>query len=445
MYLIGEAPGWAWLATDLSRLFMDGQSHRAMGIAKLLTGHRHEPKRFSATVPMCRRTSYSWMDQQDHSAQGHGCGCGAEGAAAARSGLFHRPRGAVPPRYQLREVRHEPAGFRSAGVRRKAELFSILDEICQTLELSDEQLEAARTSYEAVAEWLSGSTNPLLRHIDVYAHGSAGLGTTVRPLDREDFDVDLICKVLLFIASGAPTELKKIVGDRLKENVRYADMLEEKKRCWRLNYAREYHLDISPTIVNPDVTTAESWFRTGSCASSSQPIQGATSLFERRVGLMPRLKMTKSITASDQANVEPFPHHARSKGILRRTVQLLKRHRDIHFQFVSEEVAPISILITTLAAQSYEYCVRNFAFDLELDVVVETIRLMPHFIDRPFVNGRRMYVVANETTIGENFAEPGIPSPPECRRFTDGMRRPSRISRRWRSSRASTSSQAARE
>ena len=67
-----------------------------------------------------------------------------------------------------------------------------------------------------MAEWLSGSTNPVLRQIDVYAHGSAGLGTTVRPLGREDFDVDLICKALLFLASGAPAELKKIVGDRLK-------------------------------------------------------------------------------------------------------------------------------------------------------------------------------------------------------------------------------------
>jgi hypothetical protein len=120
---------------------------------------------------------------------------------------------------------------------------------------------------------------------------------------------------------------------------------------------------------------------------------------------MPRLKVANSIAAEDQANVEPFLHHGGSKGILRRIVQLLTRHRDIHFQFVTEEVAPISILITTLAAQSYAYCVRNFVFDSELDVVIETIRLMPHFIDRPFVNGRRMYVVANETTVGENFAE----------------------------------------
>ncbi|GLS17288.1 hypothetical protein GCM10007874_03030 [Labrys miyagiensis] len=58
-----------------------------------------------------------------------------------------------------------------------------------------------------------------------------------------------------------------------------------------------------------------------------------------------------------------------------------------------------------LAAQAYEYCVLSFPFDSELDVVIETIRMMPHFVERPFVNGRRHYVVANETTIGENFAE----------------------------------------
>jgi hypothetical protein len=86
-------------------------------------------------------------------------------------------------------------------------------------------------------------------------------------------------------------------------------------------------------------------------------------------------------------------------------VQILKRHRDVHFLEVVEEIAPISIIITTLAAQSYEYCVKSFVFDSELDVLIATIRLMPHFIDKPVVNGRRIYVVANETTVGENFAE----------------------------------------
>ena len=68
---------------------------------------------------------------------------------------------------------------------RKAEVYSLLDQICQALELTAAQLEAARTSYEAVAEWLSESDNPLLKWIDIYAHGSTGLGTTVKPIGRE--------------------------------------------------------------------------------------------------------------------------------------------------------------------------------------------------------------------------------------------------------------------
>lgn len=289
---------------------------------------------------------------------------------------------------------------------RKAEIYSVLDQICQALELTAAQLEAARTSYEAVAEWLSASDNPLLKWIEIYAHGSAGLGTTVRPLLREDFDVDLICKVLRFAADRPPAELKRIVGERLKESARYAGMLEEKKRCWRLNYAREYHLDISPTIINAQCSNG------GELVPDKKLQQfkptnpkGYKALFERRAALTPSLRVGKAMAAQDRASVEPFPVHGVVKGILRRTVQLLKRHRDVHFQEVVEDVAPISIIITTLAAQAYEYCVKTFTFDSELDVLVATIRMMPHFIDQPVVEGRRVYVVANETTIGENFAE----------------------------------------
>lgn len=289
---------------------------------------------------------------------------------------------------------------------RKAEVYSFLDHICQALELTAAQLDAARTSYEAVAEWLSQSNNPLLKWIEIYAQGSAGLGTTVKPIGREDFDVDLICRVSRFTADRPPSELKHMVGDRLKENARYAGMLEEKKRCWRLNYAREYHLDISPTIINP------------ACGNGGELVpdrklrefrptnpKGYKALFERRAALSPKLQVQKAIAAEDRAAVEPFPVHGVNKGILRRVVQILKRHRDIHFLNVAEEIAPISIIITTLAAQSYEYCVNNFVFDSELDVLIATVRLMPHFIDKPVIDGRRIYVVANETTVGENFAD----------------------------------------
>lgn len=304
---------------------------------------------------------------------------------------------------------------------RKAEIWSILVEICADLDLTETQHEAAKTSYEAVADWLSGADDPALKNIEVYPHGSAGLGTSVKPLQREDFDVDLICLALLFAAHRGPGELKRIVGDRLRQSARYAAMLEEKKRCWRLNYAREFHLDISPTIPNarcdnggelvPDKKLRE-WKPTNP--------KGYRAIFERRAALLPRMRLQKSeVFARDDAQIAPYPTQARVKGILRRTVQLLKRHRDVAFVNVEADIAPISIIITTLAARAYELCVNNFTFDTELDVLVGTIRMMPHFIDRPVVNGRRIYVVPNEATIGENFAERWNAEPERAKAFYD--------------------------
>lgn len=303
-------------------------------------------------------------------------------------------------------------------LRRKSEVFSLLDEICQDLELTDTQLESAEVSYEAVGKWLSASDDPILQHLDVYAHGSTGLGTTVRPLGREDFDVDLICLVHGFDGHRSPAELKAIIGKRLRENARYAKMLEEKKRCWRLNYEREFHLDVSPTIVNarcanggelvPDRKLRE-WKPTNP--------RGYKALFDRRASLQPQLRIYKLHKADKRAEIEPFPAPAGTKGILRRTVQLLKRHRDIHFMEIAEDVAPISIIITTLAARAYEFCVRSFTFDTELDVVVETLRMMPHFIEKQFVGGRTILVVPNETTFGENFAERWNSEPARVKAF----------------------------
>ena len=58
-YNLPKGAGIGLLAQKLVKLFMDGQSHGAMGIAKLLTGHEHERKaiyRIDHTVPANRYT-----------------------------------------------------------------------------------------------------------------------------------------------------------------------------------------------------------------------------------------------------------------------------------------------------------------------------------------------------------------------------------------------------
>lgn len=102
---------------------------------------------------------------------------------------------------------------------------------------------------------------------------------------------------------------------------------------------------------------------------------------------------------------EPFPAKSPVKGVLRRTVQLLKRDRDIAYQNEDPALKPLSIIITALASKAYEYCVLHYYYDNELDLLCDTIRGMPWFIETTVVGGDRHYLVWNETTIGENFAE----------------------------------------
>lgn len=292
--------------------------------------------------------------------------------------------------------------------RKRSEIYKFLEEICQDLDLTAGQIKRARSAYEAVADWLASSTHPLLSNIDVSPQGSTALGTATRPIGQDEFDVDLICLILKGHAGMAPEDIKKIIGDRLREHETYKKMLIEKKRCWRLDYAGEFHLDLSGTISNlrchngGELVTdkkLKGWHPTNP--------KGYRRLFNYRAALMPKMRRGfGSAVMKDQASIKPFPDHTASKGVLRRVVQLLKRHRDHHFLNIKEDIAPISIIITTLAMQSYEHCVKFYQeFDDELDLLISTIRMMPHFIGTSWCDGQRYFEIMNETTEGENFAD----------------------------------------
>ena len=116
--------------------------------------------------------------------------------------------------------------------------------------------------------------------------------------------------------------------------------------------------------------------------------------------LQPVFRLLKTERYAADAAIEPYPARMGIKGVLRRIVQLCKRHRDIHFAD-NPDLAPLSIIITTLAARSYEQCVRNGVFDDEIDLLISVLRGMPGFIAFDGSTWR----IPNETTRGENFAE----------------------------------------
>ena len=294
--------------------------------------------------------------------------------------------------------------FPFPGLHKRA-LAEWLEALGATLDLSETRLETARSAYESIGTWLANGSHPWLQDAAISAHGSTALGTAVSPLSGDEFDVDAMIHLPHVLAQAAPRSVKEVVGARLQEHATYAEMLEEKARCWRLSYAGDFHLDLTPSIDYPPVRPPavvvadrrlECWLPSNPC--------GFRTWFDGRAALVP-LAPVSGLVLAKEGTVAPFPVQTGRRGVLRRVVQMLKRHRDQRFvDTPSASLRPISIIITTLAAQAYEHVVLSASFDNDFDMVIETVRAMPAFIRRESESGQP-HRVDNPTVRGENFAD----------------------------------------
>jgi Second Messenger Oligonucleotide or Dinucleotide Synthetase domain len=284
-------------------------------------------------------------------------------------------------------------------------LVGLLDQLCQQIEISESQYKTATERYEAVGLWLSESDS--LRQAQIYPHGSIALGTAKKPISQSEFDVDLMCFNPNISVSTDPHVVKALIGSRLREHETYRDMLEEKQRCWRINYANEFHLDITPSILNPHC------FNRGELVPDKKLAQwkptnpkGYISRFEQYAAINPRIQFSYTALEAIRAEVEPLPEQSMTKPFLKRIVQLLKHHRDYNFVGTDQaDLAPISIIITTLAGWAYAKCATTRIYTDAFDFITDVIREMPTFIRIENNIDIQYFIVENETTTGENFAE----------------------------------------
>jgi hypothetical protein len=267
------------------------------------------------------------------------------------------------------------------------QLSKILESIAEELDIPDSKFEDAKNKYEAVGNWL-GHPDCNLNECQptIFPHGSIRLGTPVKPLGKDEYDIDLACR-LQIPSTTRQDYVYNLVGDRLKDHGKYRSILEPKNRCWRLNYAGEFHMDILPAIPdkNRNDTSLLIPDKELKCWKQSNP-EGYADWFLKRMESI-RLVILK------EADIEDVPEY-KIRTPLQRAVQLLKRHRDIVFMNDLDD-RPISIMITTLAAKAY----RNEA-DL-YEALVNIVDGMPKQFD--VVNGE--LAVLNPTNEEENFAD----------------------------------------
>jgi hypothetical protein len=255
--------------------------------------------------------------------------------------------------------------------------------------------EEAESKYKAVGTWLGEGNSPLaLYSPEIFPQGSFGLGTVVRPLS-ETYDLDLVFKLAISKGQISPYDLKKLVGDRLKAHETYRKMLDEEgRRCWTLQYAdgARFHMDILPAIPDSDfpiilknqglpfswantslAITDKTWpnyYVINSDWPRSNP-RGFAAWFRTRM-IVQYTELRKQFAEAMKADIANVPDY-KIKTPLQRCVQLLKRNRDIIFARDPED-RPISIIVTTLAAEAY-----NNEPSI-VDALTNIVRQMPAYI-----------------------------------------------------------------
>jgi hypothetical protein len=114
------------------------------------------------------------------------------------------------------------------ALAKRQELVGVLDALCEQLELTETQRKGAEEKYNAVGKWLNLGGIILIYDPEISAQGSIVLGTTVRPVGRTEFDVDLLCK----LAKGSRDQGQAWV----KQMIVYVSMATTAE-CWRTSTA----------------------------------------------------------------------------------------------------------------------------------------------------------------------------------------------------------------
>jgi len=276
-----------------------------------------------------------------------------------------------------------------------SQLSDLLNKIAEWLDIPDHLYEDAVIKYEDIGDWLSENDSDLKIHSpEIYPQGSFRLGTVVRPIsEKEDYDIDLVCQLEIEKEQTTQAELKEVIGDRLKQRDDLDKILESSRRCWILNFPKQFHMDVLPSIPNLDRlptgilltdTKLTRW-------QKSNPKAYAEWFYKKMEVAI--LKSRTVLAESTQASIEDVPDW-KVKTPLQRAIQLLKRHRDIFFQD-NPENKPVSIILTTLATNAY-----NNQTDIinSLSIILQE---MPKYIENR--NGK--WWVVNPVDPDENFAD----------------------------------------
>jgi hypothetical protein len=290
----------------------------------------------------------------------------------------------------------------------KEQLDGLLLDVCDELQLSPTRYQLAVERYGAVNQFLERQGSPFqFFHPRIFPQGSMALGTTSRPVEGPH-DLDFVLEIDAPYWQWHPLAGLHSLHQFLSGNETYRKMISMKNRVVRLTYADEFYMDILPAfkdsasggtcILIPDRA------RVSLCASDPE---GYILWFRNKCFTRRRLFLEK-------AKPIPTRQAVHEKEPLQLAVQLLKRWRDLAFE--DQCLAPISVVLTTLAATYYQ------GEDSVSDALSTILAGITNAIAIADLTGERI-IVCNPTNPREDFGERWDENPAAYRAFTNAIRK----------------------
>lgn len=285
----------------------------------------------------------------------------------------------------------------------KDSLNDLYGKLARSIDISDELYEKAVNEYNALGKWIDAQTPDY--KISIFPQGSFSLGTVVKPItDSDDYDLDLVCEFAEQYEL-TPRQLKvDVVKPLLQKYRRISGDIEEKRRCWHVEYEEvpDFHMDIIPAFTVPTRIMITDHDEENDLYQyiGSNP-SGYTDWFlsrseKQRTALFEQYQRDNRSLIVAQADVEKIKRR-KIKTPLQRAVQLLKRHRDTMFDERDSHDKPVSVIITTIAGQLYG----------EEDNVVDALICILTGAESYIHANKRgdQFFIENPSYAGENFAD----------------------------------------
>ena len=324
----------------------------------------------------------------------------------------------------------------------------LIDKIAHALDITPNMYNESKRVIKGITHHLTSQ----IPDLEIYKQGSFKLDTIIRPYKKDkdgEYYIDLVIKFQKSKNSISPSQLKNTLRSCLKSE-HYERLLDdEKRRCWTLHIpstTTPFHVDLLPCIqesndiiqnLSPinlrDLSVAITnikdkhvkpyayeWL-TSNPKGFSQWFDNVNYNTYREVKSRDKERIFKQNQHLFGSAEEVGDEYTRSP--LQKVIQILKRHRDVMF-CDNKDVAPISIIITTLVGKIVEEndTVFNTTYDL-LNFVIEGLNFYSQLtisgyttdfdenfktkrlITKHMKDGKPYWRIANPANSQENLAD----------------------------------------